>query len=720
MSTIQVLLETRQHRVVQKPTISFADGHGQTWDEALSPDCFVDWVTDTAFLRPRCFETSWYTSGTTPYDKLGLSDFSGLSDASWFEHDPSGVGAAKFVSAKAAVAQTGITTASWGPNQGFSVSFYPYGDGGDYLALQCGWNDSGSPSAGVRVDVYAGGKIEVFKDDVFVNDGTVGGSTKQGQIVELVLFPCRKRELLILANGEGGMTTPFADLDEDDLSPEIVAAGKFWFLVPTGTPDVQIAPLKFPTSGTLIGLPSKFKRPPIADTLNSPAVWYDGPPSSLALGNCLRSDGVTAFVADGVVDDCRVKVDLSGDGFTSPSVYGAAAVFPYGIKYTAGLDVDVTDKTVEIELRVPDDPAGVEASLVLKMPGAIEERGVEGLRAVGNRPAKLFVGDCLLMNARTDQAEWESHFTDAGQRFKVPLRDAWKVLERTIFDDPFPLDQMEFSEALAFVLWYCGFDDTFLDLDTTDVPLTKAHGSDWNLIIAAGDSAADWIKRLFETYAATWFYGFKPYPDGVRFFAKAPETLRDVVVADLFPTIEGAYDYLVGLGYSSEDALDLAPRRVYRSPYREKILEPEANEVYVTGEDPRDGRPIVRFLRDEDSINPETSPALRPQNWYGEVLTVGLYDPALASDSAVEKALTVFGPRVTRNRRLPTWESEFILWNWDGVDVPAWRGDCVRLREALGEGRHQLVQISGFDGGFPFEAGLRRKFEYCGEEFGEG
>lgn len=726
---LTVRFEHPQRRVTRKLLSTMCDR--ESWDVWSSSDVWQEPVYGTVMLRPRCLYDDWYTSLASPYDKLSLASFAGLTDASWQEHDPSGVGGSRFLTAKADVNETGITTASYSRNRAFCVGFFAYSEGSDVLVLSCGWNDAGNASVGPRVDFYSGGRTVVYHDGEIVGRGQLG--RWHNGLAEVMLIPWRRRELGVFSGeggwGEkgytdasvGGFSVTMPHVSESDVDPAITPAGKFWFKA-YGTPDVQIAPLKFATTGTLYGVTSAFKRAPEALASDHAYYWMDGPEdgTTTSVSVTLTDHAGAAFAPDGTATECRIKAVLTGPGSSTPVLRGARYEYDAATGMTPNAPITVDPYLLSADLRVPDDPGGVELSLTLKSPAELESLGLGRLRTVGNRPVQASLGTVVLLDGRTDDPHWEDSLQDSTRRYEAPVRDAWKVLERTILDDPIPLDATPLRSALIWLLGYCGIPESETDIEDPSFTLPSVSSDDWNLVLEPGETVAECVRQLMEGYASTWVYGFKPYASGVKFFAQSPESLGETIVADLFRTVAEAEAYFLGLGYLAADAKRLARFRVYRN-YSESVIEPESNEVYVTGWDARDGRPIVRYVRDEDSIDPTPASADRPDNWLGEVTTVGYYDGSLASEAAVERAASLYAPRLMRPRRLPSFESELLVYSSSGVDVPVWRGDVVRLHDALGTGLHQLVRITALDATFRFEAdasgdGQYRTCQYSGEE----
>jgi len=160
----------------------------------------------------------------------------------------------------------------------------------------------------------------------------------------------------------------------------------------------------------------------------------------------------------------------------------------------------------------------------------------------------------------------------------------------------------------------------------------------------------------------------------------SPSTLDDTPKAVLYSS---RADALTG-GVAEDDVW----KALFRS-YDEHRLEPEANDVRVTGRDPRTRLPIQAFYRDEASQTPSTAPASRPTNWVGEVRRFGWVDPALPSIGACDQAVSLLANRLTRSRLMAEFESEFLI--DEATGVPLWKGDAVTLD---GKGDYRILAIS--------------------------
>jgi hypothetical protein len=756
MDQLSIAIDHQQRRVKNKPVLTSVDY--LSWDTTLGDGGAVLWPYGDAedgymaILRPRCWEPSWRTSVTTPYDKYGVSDFTGLTGAKWTTYDHTGTGGGKtlFTTDSTANAEAGKTSLTLGQNRGVYIGFYCYGEGSDREYLRCGYGSTTAYTSGLGFRIYSGGRIDVYKNGTFIDTvnlvGSGRGQNLDAKYVEIIILPARKRELWFYCNQGGVGKVTFDDIDMTPTEPEITPDTYFWFQYQGATPAIQFAPLKFNTSGTIYGQKSAFKRGPAttAAAYTFTNTIFTGITNALILGHrqvpgsannnvtaaALR-DGTDAgaFTPNGTNKDCRVKLTLSGSGSYTPMIYGAMMGYQCEQANTPASATNLNPYLLKTTIAVPEDPGDVSLDITLKKPAAIEAAGASKLRTIANRPMRVRLGSNLIIEGRSSNHTWEDGEQDEIRRFHMTIRDQWKLLETTIFDDPIPLDGYTLTNALIFILKYCGIgltvagaaDPAQYDIDVTTLPFSDVPtDGEPNFMIKAGDSAAEVITQLMRDNAGTWFYGFKPYDNGaggvkIKFFAKAPSSLGTSPKLTLYPTLAAA----TAAGISAADAR----RFVYRS-FSEEVVEPEGNEMYLTGIDYATGRPLVAARRDTASIEPTTAVSLRPDNWYGEPLTIGDYNPALSSNALLDGAADILEDRLFTFRRLPNWGCEMLFYTGaSGAKVPVWRGDVVRLKDVAAIAGNTDYRIRCFDGEFQFEPadgtisnGQIRPFTYAGEQ----
>lgn len=89
---------------------------------------------------------------------------------------------------------------------------------------------------------------------------------------------------------------------------------------------------------------------------------------------------------------------------------------------------------------------------------------------------------------------------------------------------------------------------------------------------------------------------------------------------------------------------------------------PEANRIIITGLDKTDGSRI-EFLKDDfESQNPLIAPALRPDNWLGDVYPFVMINDKLNSFSDVQQAGNQFFAKLSPGRELISFETDFLTY----------------------------------------------------------
>jgi hypothetical protein len=697
-------------------------------DGATFSNTWVDPITNTLMLAPSCVEPAWDTSNSGDYAKLSLSAFTFGTSANWEERqDQRGKG--PWIAVKdTAINDTAITTASYSKNQGFCVSWFGYGSGESFIALRCGWNNTASAASGlsgrITVEFYSDGAVNVLKGNTRIASGKITGAdntdAQGGQFFKAVLLPFRHRELLVLGFKGSGFAAVFEDILSTDTDPTITPAANFWFTVPTGGAQVQLAPLRFATSGYFFSQKLSFADAPAtgatlgtfgnASWVGSASYRIWGHPAYVgtqtATASLYEHDGVTAFVPNDTRQNCRIRVDLttSNAGFT-PFIYGAS------MAYRATMDVtddseehDATTNVTACSLSVPDDAAGVQATLEIRDPEGLEADVVK-FRRMANRPAKLQLGTKVILDGYGDPENWEVIHNPEAASMGYVIRDTWRVLDNYMFSDRVALDGLPFDQAVTQIVRLGLGATTHITLDISSTayllaPDPMPNADDFSYLIEAGDTAGDKLQSLLRDYAATWIYGFRPRAAGLEFFAKAPADLPSTPILTLYTTRADAETALA----PDQIVLRLEPQ----------VLEPEGTEVRVTGVDPRTNRPFQAFKVATTLEDPTLAPSLRPDGWVGEKRKVGLLLPEVQSQDEVNRVTDLLYDRLTVERELIEWESDLLVFPTGDPDAgyPLWRGDLVEI-DGLGEYR-----IISFGGTFIREATgvIVRRFTYVGEK----
>lgn len=639
---------------------------------------WIDPVTQTLMLRPVTLETEWYTQSSGEFAKWGLADFA--AGPEWEERQGQHW-AGPWLAVKDASANPSLITAAAQPkNLGVAFSWFSYGAGDTFLQYKLGWNDTADDSGGVALHLWSDGRVDVFRNGGFVASGKVSGArsreVRRLQVFEIMALPIRQRELLVLSQSGDGFATVFSDIDPADPDPTVTPAGKVWFRCESGATQAQLAPLRFANTGFATSFKTSFLEAPQAGEelvefdnpswLESPAPYriYGFPGYSAGVQQVVAElvewDGSTAFVPDGEKNEVRVKAHLSTtDTRFTPFVMGVQLGFPPISGETSGESLVAAQDFVHLaRLSVPDRPWGVALDLEVVNASGLDYLAAGGLMR-GSVPARLkidghevlqgFAGPALatLAPLSTDRAEWT-------------LRDRWAILDDAVFADRLPLDGLPFAQALSLLVEKSGIDPARIDISESGPVLPYANGEtsgEWGLLVESGDRAGDWIRRLMDTFAPGWWYGFRPATDGSgeMFFAQPENELESIPAAVLSQTS--------GNG------------PVYRQLRRESI-EPMANEVRVTGQDPRTLRPLQSVRTDYAAQTVATVPVDRPDNWGGSVKRFALVDAGLAGQTAVDAACNALFEALTKRQDLVQFESGFLQ-RPDGV--PVWRGDVIAL-----------------------------------------
>ena len=211
-------------------------------------------------------------------------------------------------------------------------------------------------------------------------------------------------------------------------------------------------------------------------------------------------------------------------------------------------------------------------------------------------------------------------------------------------------------------------------------------GGEWNFQVQVGDRGSEILEKLHHQYAATWYHGVSPSGSLVL---KSPADMPSTSSLTLYRSIEDA----IAAGVSAA----VAPYRVYRS-LKKDVLEPEANEVWVTGYDFRTGRPIQIYKDDSASIDPTTAPGSRPPNWLGWRRKYAWVDGSLTTLAACRYCINLLFDRLTVARELCEFDCEYL----DGK----FKGDLITLDKAIGysptsnTGTAAIVRLKTFRGDF--------------------
>lgn len=673
-------------------------GEGSTWSREKSTDgIFVDAVTGTAMLAPLPLTPTWTTSGAGNYARKRLTDYDTLTDPTkWKEvkvlHSTDYYIASEGVNA---VCQLSEVLPS---NQPMYVSFFMSGTkkANETVAFQCGWN-YGQPTE-VRLDVMAGGAIVVYKggEKLEKYDSTKGGMRPGGMklysmspantYVNLVLLPCRKRELLVLSNYGTNFAHTFDDLDPDVGDPNtnnITPSSKFWWNVPAPFhPMVQVAKCKFETSGIVRGGNTTLRAvPPVGTTFSGWSAGADriGPNSATIVSTMsVVKEDLTAWNPLIPVADVRAQAELTGDGNATWGVYAIDLYSTPTVVNTYNGSIDITNYVQSLECSVDED--GTQTVKFDTRYGLLYIDGaVENSLYQSDRPFRVAIrkgNGTYLDICRGTLDSPEISYEPGDYQMLYPKmsfqgKDRSREFELMMLIDSVPYDGLELDYAVKDLLTICGYNssDWYINIPAFQLPYSPIISTGkWSLAPERGDTVAKWLNQLWSDYAQTYTRGWFPTSTGYKYCFISPSVLSNTVQMHLYESAIEASNALVPKTLTSKRTIrDLS--RHYEAA--------EANHIQVIGRDPRTDRLIYKSYNDPASQDPTTIPALRPRNWRGRICSVVHINESVTTDEAAQRALDVLVDRLTPGRDLVEWTSDFLI--RDSDDRPLWIGDVVRI-----------------------------------------
>lgn len=680
----------------------------------LFSNTWIEPVGGTVMLQPPPINPSWHTSNSGNYQRLSLSDFGlSASPSGWNAVDNRGAGAVRLYNPTGS-ASTFSTTAKYTKNRSWFVSFFTYNveNKASAIYFECGWSDTGDGSVGVSLRFWASGAVDVYKDGVAVGSysiGIEGGADISNMYADYLVIPMRRRDLLVysITSGDGFIHT-FDDIAEDEADPVIIGAAspgtKFWFSVPaSGSINVELAVLKYPTSGYVTSLPISLSVPPPVGATLEPRVngqpgvsitnayIFGDPPyngtvpdttNKISAFAVTRTDG-SAYTPDATIRDILMKVTFAGDGNYTPFLYGAHAAYAAIFEDTDDSEeFDITGyimRNPSPTLSVPDDPGGAEFRFTIWKPETLESSDVALLTTLGNRPVRVKIGSNIMMEGVMIEPEFDDSFYDEGARLHCTVKDQLHLASTLQFRERIPLDGLYLSDTadgtnywasvVQFLAYSGSIANANMDLDDVGftLPAVPKDGQQeaFSCFIDIGSNPYEELARQVGTYAAGFVWRMKPQGSAAapKFIFKDPDTLSATPDYTLYRTGDDAIA-------ASKPATD-----VYWS-YSDRPLPIEANEVRVTGYDPRAKQVISAYSIDDASQDPTTAPSARPTNWTGTPLVFGVIDGRFTSQDACNRTVAAIFPRVSARYYISQFTSE-MLFKADGA--PVWPSDLVSL-----------------------------------------
>lgn len=688
--SIAVKFDIARPRVTRGLLAVSADG--RYWDGTLGDgNCFVDPITSTLMLMPVQMRDDWETTFTGDYARLGRASYvksdlvTALPASEWAENNRRGTTAGDIYLESRGVNYAVFTSATYSANRGFFLSFYvPEGSGLGKVALECGWGEPGEPDT-VSLRILGGGRVQVYKGAAMVGTGSISGAIQDvkrysqitpaggqgtpngdviGKVVNLYLIPCRGRELLVLSATGAGFCHVFEDLPEDVVSDITPGGAHFWWQVAQGKASVQCAPLTYPEDGWIASLPYALRLPPPTGSSFVAALYGELPGygAGAAASSSLRlTDGTTAYTPNGVIDDITVRVDLTGDGTNTPFVYAVDYVLPPETDDTSAVEMaDISDNVQSLSLNVPEDPGGARVTLRAKDPGSLL---IAAPTRQANRPVQVELDGVTFFTGNSGKPQYGENKSEKTQAIEWELRDLWSQLETARYEEPHPhFDGFPLDEVIAELLQDAGIPMAEWDIEATafDLPISRrASQGEWAYRPEALDTVADWILRIWRTFAPTWHCYFYPTLTGPKFRFCSESYLSATPKAELYMDRDGDTDKTACIAF------------------REDTHPAETTRLSVIGYDPAT-KTVLRDRRAYASLeDPTLLPSLRPAGWVGEITPVGVVEPRLVSADAVTQAADQLEERLTSEHRIAQIRTRGMLTDGDGLIL--YKGDVIRI-----------------------------------------
>ena len=685
-------------------------GDGTTWDLANSSNVWQDPATLTTMLAPLPTTAAWRTSYTGDYARYRKTDYSLITTASWKELQIKASGDYYLQSLNI---NEVVTTASTmgNTNQAMYLNLYIPGlkDMDDSIFLKCGW---GTGSGSVALWFAANGLVQVYKSGILVgtygrNDTNlqpgVGAAWVQSpnqQFVSIMMLPMRRRELVVTTNYGVAFSHVFEDLSITSTTNTIVPNATFNWQVPAGQASVQLAKVKFASSGYIVSPVKKLRyAPPTGATFTATSA-YDtvGSGSPTVSSSIVKSDG-TAYTPNGVITNVRLKVSLGSgaSNLSSAGIYAIDRVYDPAASSTYAGNVDVTCYIQSLSMSTGED--GRTTCEITARSGALSTAGVSQSAITSDRPVRIAISDGAVSPTYIDlfrgtltppKVEYEQR--DSSGSFailKFSGQDRSRDFDLTYIVESYPYDGLLGDVAIADLTLQAGYPfSTYGVIDTVTLTLpytTNISKGQYALAPDYGDTVGSYIEKIKNEYFATWISGWVPTTTGYKFQFRNPSALSTTPAMVLYQSIDTA----ATAGVTAA----LQPKRVVRklSEYRES---PESTSVNVVGQDPNTGILLRSGAIDTAAETAGTAPASRPVNWRGRPVLYELRDPMLTTQDAVDTAATILYSRLTTGRTLVEWESDLLV--ADSNNRPMWIGDTIRIMEPDGttvKGNYRIIAI---------------------------
>ncbi len=682
------------------------------WDIDNSSGIFVEGITNTAFLIPNAFTTAFDEDATGVNARLRLADTNQAANPAYTEYIQNDLPNNYYIMGQNTNAPLTLNK-TYEKNVAWYFSYFAFGQGDAFLQFQATWGN-------VVLQIYSDGEVVWSKNGLKFGSGNLthfqpaktgdvivshkkaprAGAAKgaiQNTAIKFVVIPCRERELIFLCNHGGGFRSVLEDIAPGTSDTTILPSCRPIFQIPNGKPVLQFAPLQYATTGVLKSNLRYLREPPVDLAEPTTTTLFDIPTSGTAdaVGDLMDEDGVTPFVGDGIKETCIMSIDMTGDGLTTPFIYGAYSVFDSVTAMTDGTHQQTVDGfTEEFNLTVGDSPSSVTATVGLLYADSVDAILAHSKR-VGNRAINCRIsrvaGDIAFLTGRSGTPSFTDGPVDGSRKLMYEFRDWWKVYETYQIQDPTPFDGMRFKDAIEQVARYPGFTAAQMDVEDFDFVIPsdgQTSDGDFAVIPEIGDTCAKWLEKFWEDYAKFAYFGWYPSATGPKFRFKSEDALGTTADCTLYRTRQVAVDALMALGMTAAEAEIEWPYHVITF-FKEDTIELEANEIRITGWDDRIDKAFQSVWHDTDSQKVTTFPSAFPDNWLGEPRRIAIFNPAIRNQGVADWVAGVIRSRVSRSRRTATIKCQMQF----NADLsPVWRGNVIKID---GVGRYRVNTLTG-------------------------
>lgn len=714
---------------------------GDDWTGGIQENLWREPLTQFVLVRPVQLTPEWDTQTSGQYARWSLEEF-GLG-AGWHKKDDKAVGQAR-MTRSAPMDAPEFSSQTLPANQGMWVSYFCHNEGDrDRIVFECGWSNVAGGD-GVSLRFFAGGRVDVYDDGRKIGTGslgTSGGINGANRYVNLVLLPWKLKELLIYSSTDGGGFSQIFDrITEDDAAPIVTKAAKFWFKA-TISPDVEIAPLRCPSTAWGASPVLEFSRPPLAGDLEE-TFWENGPiapgvanarvigdsfhaASKVASVRFVKEDGETAFVPDGVSKAFRLRMDLASHATLPPVIEALHMAYAARFAVTdSSEEADVANFCTAARWEQPDDPGGNKVVMSFADLDALTEI-VAKPTTQKNRPIKIVLDGVTILDGRGIdlKTEGEKHV----RTLSLSAIGEIAALRKHRYTSRVPLDGLRLSRpvsagvsAASLIIGGFGIPNDRIVLSDSPFRLPRVPGrkaGEFTSQIESGDDGYSALDRLRQAHAPDWILTERPRAEG------SPETV--FLEPFEFSDAPEVVVYCCSEDGVEDGLTENESRARTFGPPADQPIPTEANEVTITGWDPRTGRAVQAYKIDHEAQEPTTPPSERPDNWEGEPVPFAAAGAQFVGEESCVRAAELVYAIVVPSGRIAEWPG-WLLCREDGeVQVPLPRGTLVTLGE-FGDRRISAFQcdlknaelvagmpfyIASYTGGTLYNMGGKRLWE---------